>query len=318
MLKKISRYLFTGVIVFIILIWASSGFYTVKSGEEAVILRFGKYSKTVSDAGLSWHIPAPIENVIKVNVLEVKRIELGYKTGREGAHRELSTYIDVPWTEPLMLTGDENLVNVETAVQYKIRDVDDYLFKVTDQEGTLQIASESAVRRVIANHVLDEVLTENKYEIQQEIKEDLQNICDNYRLGINIVAVQLQDVYPPDEVDAAFKDVANAREDKNSYVNEAETYKNEVIPNARGNAAEKINEALAYKEKRIAEAKGDVANFIQILERYEQGKEVTKIRMYLETMEEILPGIEKYVIGSDGNLIKFLPLGQNSISEVIK
>jgi membrane protease subunit HflK len=311
--KKVSKYLLIGIITVFVLSWISSGFYTVKSGEEAVVLRFGKYSKSVSNAGLNWHIPAPVENVIKINVLEIKRLEFGYKTGKEGAHREYSTYVDVPWSESLMLTGDENLVNVETAVQYKVKDVDDYLFNVKDQTGTLQIAGESAIRRVIANHVLDEVLTENKYEIQQEIKEDLQNICNDYNFGINIIAVQLQDVYPPDEVDAAFKDVANAREDKNSYINEAETYKNEVIPNARGNAAEKINEAMAYKEKRIAEAKGDVANFAQILEKYEQGREVTRIRMYLETMEEVLPGIEKYIVGSDGNLIKFLPLEQNSI-----
>ena len=135
----------------------------------------------------------------------------------------------------------------------------------------------------------------------------MQKICDDYSLGITIMAVQLQDVYPPDEVDATFKDVANAREDRNSYINEAESYRNEIIPKARGNAAAIKNEAIAYKE-RIAEAKGDVANFIQILERYELGKEVTRMRMYLETMEEVLPGIEKYIVDSDGNLYNFYRL----------
>ena len=212
-----------------------------------------------------------------------------------------------------MLTGDENLVNVEAAIQYQVRDIDDYVFQIRDQTVTLQAAAESAIRRVIANHILDEVLTENKFEIQQEIKEDLQETCDIYTLGVGIIAVQLQDVNPPDEVDAAFKDVANAREDRNSYINEAESYKNEIIPKARGNAAKIINDALAYKEKRIAEAKGDVANFTQILERYEQGKDVTRVRMYLETMEEILPGMHKYIVDSQDGLIKFLPLQPDQI-----
>ena len=313
MFKKVSKYLFIVIVILFALFWLSSGFYTVKSGEEAVVLRFGKYERTVSKAGLNWHFPAPVERVDKVNVLEIKRLEFGYKTLKEGGHRQYPTYADVPVVESLMLTGDENLVNVETAIQYKIKDVVDYLFNVKNQEGTLQIAAESAIRRVIANHILDEVLTENKFEIQQEIKEDLQKICDNYRLGVNIIAVQLQDVYPPDEVDSAFKDVANAREDRNSYINEAESYKNEVIPRARGNAAAMINEAIAYKEKRIAEAKGDVANFIQILEKYEHGREVTRVRMYLETMEEVLPGIEKYIVDSEGNLIKFLTLEKNPV-----
>ena len=311
MIKNISKYLLVIVLVLIAFFWLISGFYTVRSGEVAVILRFGKYKTSVSKAGLNWHLPSPIERVDKVNTLEVKRLEFGYKTLAEGSYGEYAVYGSVPAAESLMLTGDENMVNVETAIQYKIRNATDYLFNVKDQEGTLKIASESAIRRVIANHVLDEVLTENKFEIQQEIMKDLQEICNNYNLGITIMAVQLQDVYPPGEVDAAFKDVANAREDRNSYINEAESYRNEIIPKARGKAAAIKNEAIAYKEKRIAEAKGDVANFIQILERYELGKEVTRVRMYLETMEEILPGIEKYIVDSKGNLVKFLPLGQS-------
>lgn len=313
MIKNISKYLIVIVLVLIMSFWVASGFYTVKSGEEAVILRFGKYKTTVSTAGLNWHLPSPVETVNKVNVLEVRRLEFGYKTLEEGGHQQYAIYGDTPVIESLMLTGDENMVNVETAIQYKITNAVDYLFNVKDQERTLRIAAESAIRRVIANNILDEVLTENKFEIQQEIMGDLQKICDDYSLGITIMAVQLQDVYPPDEVDAAFKDVANAREDRNSYINEAESYRNEIIPKARGNAAAIKNEAIAYKEKRIAEAKGDVANFIQILERYELGKEVTRMRMYLETMEEVLPGIEKYIVDSDGNLVQFLPLEKSQV-----
>ena len=311
LIKKLSKYLVVVIILVILGIWVSSGFYTVRSGEEAVILRFGKHVKTISQAGLNWHIPSPIENVIKVNMLEVKRIEFGYKTLDEDDKGKYPDYADIP--SQLMLTGDENLVNIEAAIQYQVNDIDNYVFMVKNQTATLEVAAESAIRRVIANHILDEVLTENKFEIQQEIREDLQETCDTYALGIGILTVQLQDVNPPDEVDAAFKDVANAREDRNSYINEAQSYRNEVIPKARGNSAQIINDALAYKEKRIAEAKGDVANFTQILERYEQGKDVTRVRMYLETMEEILPGIEKYIVDSQDGLIKFLPLQPSQV-----
>jgi len=309
---KLSKYAVIGFLVVIVGLWLLSGIYTVKSGEEAVVLRFGNYAGTVTKAGLNWHIPVPIDRVYKVNVAEVKRIEFGFTTVKEGSSKENAAYKEVPM-QSLMLTGDENLVNVETTIQYRITRSDYYLFNVDDQEATLTVAAESAIRRAIANHKLDEVLTDNKMEIQQEIMRDLQSICDDYAMGVGISTVQLQDVNPPFEVDEAFKDVANAREDMNSFINESESYKNEILPRARGNAAERVNKALAYKEKRIAEAKGDVANFVQILEKYQMGKEVTRTRMYLETMEEILPGIEKYIVDGSGNTLKFLPLEQNAV-----
>jgi len=306
LLKKASKYLIILIVIVLFAIWISTGFYTVRSGEEAIVLRFGRLARKVSKAGLNWHIPTPIEEVIKVNMLEVRRIEYGYKTLDTSKDSRYLEYADIP--RQMMLTGDENLVNVEAAIQYQVSRAEDYVFNVRDQSITLEAAVEASIRRVIANHVLDEVLTENKFEIQQEIKEDLQKTCDIYNMGVTILAVQLQDVYPPEEVDAAFKDVANAREDRNSYINEAESYRNEVIPRARGNAAKIINDALAYKEKRIAEAQGDVANFLQILEQYQQNKDVTRIRMYLEAMEEILPDVKKYIVDSQDGLIKFLPL----------
>lgn len=311
MTGKSVKYLGVAFIAVIFGIWLLSGIYTVRSGEEAVVLRFGKHINTVRKAGLAWHIPSPVDTVQKVNVSEVKRIEFGFQTVKEGSATEQANYKEMP-AQSLMITGDENLVRVETAIQFRITDIEDYLFNVDDQAGTLQIAAESAIRRVIANHSLDEVLTDNKLGVQQEIMVDLQKICDSYEIGVGVIAVQLQDVNPPSEVDEAFKDVANAREDKNSFINEAESYQNEIIPKARGNAAERVNQAMAYKEKRVAEAKGDVANFVQILEKYELGKDVTRTRMYLETLEEILPGIEKYIVDGDGNTIKWLPLEQNN------
>lgn len=300
---KSRRYL---ALLMLVALWMVTGFFTVQSGEEAVVLRFGKLARTIREGGLKWHMPAPIETVQVEKVSEVKRLEFGFRTLQEGSKTRLPQYQKEP-EEALMLTGDENLVEVEAIVQYRVTDVEDYLFKVDDQAGTLRIAAEATIRRVIANHALDDALTENKFSIQQEIKDDLQAICDKYELGIVVTVVQLQDVQPPQEVDAAFKDVASAKEDKNSYINQAQSYANEVIPKARGNAAEAINKALGYKETRIGQAKGDVAKFTQILERYQESPEVTRTRMYLETVQEVLPGMEKYVVPS-GNTMTFLPL----------
>jgi membrane protease subunit HflK len=302
------------LIVVVLLIWLATGFYTVNSegGEAAVVLRFGNHVNTVYDAGLHWHLPSPIETIEKERLKEIKTIEIGYRTTKMGSASEYSEYTVVP-NEARMLTQDENLVDVETVIQYEIVDIEAYIFNVDDQEGTMTISAESAIRRVVANHSLDEVLTDNKSTIQSEILTDLQATVDLYDMGIQINNVVLQDVNAPDEVDAAFKDVANAREDKASYINEAETYANEILPKARGNAAEAVNQAEAYKEKRISEAKGDVANFLAVLEKYELGKDVTRTRMYIETMEQILPGMSKYIVSSDDGTIKFLPLDGSNV-----
>ncbi len=315
MFDKITKSLVIVAILVVLGIWLSTGIYTVdaEGGEAAVILRFGEYVNTVTDEGIHWHMPSPIERIEKIKMDEAKRIEFGFRTVRGGDTRTAAQYQGID-EQSLMLTGDENIVNVDAAIQYNIKNVEEYLFKVDDQTHTLEIALESSIRRVVANHTLDDVLTVSKSEIQNAIRDDLQGICDDYEMGVFITAVQLQDVEPPGEVDAAFKDVANAREDKNSYINEANGYRNEIVPKARGNAAQMLNEAEAYKEKRVAEAKGDVANFEQILERYQLGKEVTRKRMYLETLEEILPNVEKYIVDGDGNTIKFLPLEQNALT----
>lgn len=298
-----TKFLFPLFVAIVVIVILSKGFYTVDSGEEAVVLRFGKHVETVATSGLKWKIPF-IDRVYKVKVSEVKRLEFGFRTVKEGAAAQ---YEDVH-AESLMLTGDENLINVETIVQYRIVDIEKFLFQVTKGEEALRVAAESTIRRVVANHPMDAALTEDKLSIQQEIRDDLQAICDSYHLGISITAVQLQDVYPPVEVNDAFKDVASAREDRTSYINQAETYANEIIPQARGNAAEAINQAEAFKERRIAEATGDVALFNSILAEYKLGKGVTRTRLYLEMMEEILPGIKVYIVDEQGNTVKWLPM----------
>lgn len=297
------RFLLPAVLLIALLVTLSKGFYTVDSGEEAIVLRFGKHIETITSSGLKWKIPFA-DAVYKAKVAEVKRLEFGFRTIREGAEAE---YSDVP-AESLMLTGDENLINVETIVQYKIVDIEKYFFEVTKPEAALRAAAEATIRRVIANHPMDAALTENKLSIQQEIRDDLQAICESYHLGLSVTAVQLQDVFPPAEVNDAFKDVASAREDRTSYINQAETYANEKIPLARGNAAEAINLAEAFKERRIAEATGDVALFNSILAEYKGGKGVTRTRMYWEMIEEILPGIQVYIVDEKGNTIKWLPI----------
>ncbi len=298
------------ILLVLVALFVYNGIYTIQSGQEAVITRFGQYVRTESMAGLKWKIPL-IERRYMVNVAEVRRMEFGYQTNKSGDTKNLPRYDD-RLNDSLMLTGDENLINVETAIQYKIVNSEDFLFNVDDPIGTLEVISVSTIRRSVANNTLDEVLTENKVGIQQEIRDDIQTICDFYNLGIQITAVQLQDVYPPNEVNDAFQDIARAKLDKESKINEAQSFENKIIPKARGEAAKLISEAEAYREERIKKANGDVANFNKVYEKYVLGKQVTRTRMYLETIEDVLPKTDIYITSGDDGTIKFLPL-QNYI-----
>ena len=285
-----------------IVIWLLLGLYSVGPDEVGVVQRFGKYNRVVG-SGLNYHIPYPIETVKTPKVTEVKRIEIGFRTVGKNQYRTIEQ-------ESLMLTGDENIVDAELIVQYKIKDPIDYLFNFIGPELTLREASEASLRTVIGRHNIDEALTSGKLMIQEETKELLQIILDKYETGVIVVAVQLQDVSPPKQVIDAFKDVASAKEDKNRMINEAEGYRNDVIPKARGQAQAMIRESEGFRESRIKRAEGDVAKFKAIVKEYTKAKEVTKERLYLEAMEEILPGIDKYIVpnGEDGNLINLLNL----------
>ena len=285
-----------------IVIWLLLGLYSVGPDEVGVVQRFGKYDRVVS-SGLNYHIPYPIETVKTPKVTEVKRIEIGFRTVGKNQYRTIEQ-------ESLMLTGDENIVDAELIVQYKIKDPIDYLFNFIGPELTLREASEASLRTVIGRHNIDEALTSGKLMIQEETKELLQIILDKYETGVIVVAVQLQDVSPPKQVIDAFKDVASAKEDKNRMINEAEGYRNDVIPKARGQAQAMIRESEGFRESRIKRAEGDVAKFKAIVKEYTKAKEVTKERLYLEAMEEILPGIDKYIVpnGEDGNLLNLLNL----------
>lgn len=282
----ISSILFIGLLIFL-----ATGIYQVGPDEEAVLLRFGKYSKTTGP-GMHWYYPAPIGKKYVVKTTKVYRVEVGFKTLDIGPPAK---YQDIP-EESLMFTGDENMIDVDFSVQYKISNLKDYLFNVKNQYQTIKNASESALRQVVGSKGIEETLTVGKEGIQEETREKLKEILSGYKAGVMIIGLQLQDVGPPQEVMQAFKEVANAREDRSRFINEANGYRNDIIPSARGQASQILNKAEAYKEKRIKESQGDVAKFIKLSEKYSLGKEVTKTRMYLETMEKTMPGMDKIIV----------------------
>ena len=248
-------------------------------------------------------IPSPIETVNTPKVTEVKRIEIGFRTLKNGQYRTVEK-------ESLMLTGDENIVDAEMIVQYKIKDPVAYLFRIVEPELTVREAAEASLRTVVGRNKIDETLTTGKFTIQEETKNQLQSILDNYNSGIHVVAVQLQDVSPPKEVIGAFKDVASAKEDKNRMINQAEGYRNDVIPKARGEGEAMIRDAEGFKESRIKRAEGDAAKFTTILKEYRKAKTITEKRLYLETMEKVLPNIEKIIVPdkNSGNMLNLLNL----------
>ncbi len=294
------------ILIIVLGLWLSTGIYTVGPDEVGVVRTFGKATRVVS-SGLRYHLPYPIEVVDTPKVMEVKRIEIGFRTLGKNQYRRLEK-------ESQMLTGDENIVDAQMIIQYKIKDPVAYLFNFVEPELTVREAAEASLRTVVGSHNIDEALTSGKFMIQQETKELLQQILDKYGTGILVVAAQLQDVSPPTEVVDAFKDVASAKEDKNRMINQAEGYRNDIIPKARGEAQAMIREAEGFREARIKRAEGDVAKFKAILKKYRLAKDITKKRLYLEAMEEILPNIQKYIIpdGKDSNLLNFLNLGAAS------
>ena len=282
--------------------WLFTGVYMVGPDEIGVVRTFGEYTR-VAQSGLNYHFPYPIEQVNTPAVTEVKRIEIGFRTLRNGQYRSVEK-------ESLMLTGDENIVDAEMIVQYKIKDPVKYLFRIMEPELTVREAAEASLRTVVGRNKIDETLTTGKFKIQEETKIQLQLILDKYDSGIHVVAVQLQDVSPPKEVIGAFKDVASAKEDKNRMINQAEGYRNNVIPIARGEAEAMIRDAEGFKQARIKRSEGDAVKFTTILREYRKAKSITQKRLYLETMERVLPNIEKIIIPdkNSGNMLNLLNL----------
>ncbi|NOQ34923.1 MAG: FtsH protease activity modulator HflK [Methylococcaceae bacterium] len=284
-----------------VVLWLASGTYIVDEGNHGVETRFGKYIAT-TQAGLNWHLPTPIEQVEIVNVKKQRYIEVGYRSsGRQGVG-------SVP-KEALMLTKDENIIDVRLAVQYQVKNAENFIFNVASPEATLKQVTESAERGVIGSSTMDFVLTEGRGDVVAQIKKEIQTVMDAYKAGVQITSVNLQDAQPPEQVQSAFEDAIKAREDQQRLINEAEAYSNDVIPKARGAAARKMQEAEGYKEQVIAQATGEVSRFSQLLAEYKKAPEVTRQRMYLESIESVMANTNTVMIDvKGGNNLLYLPL----------
>ena len=286
-----------------VIAWGLTGVYIVDEGNRAVVTRFGQYSETTMP-GPHWHFPAPIEAHALVNVEKLGVAEVGYRSTAVRQQQSSS----VP-KEALMLTQDENIVDLRLAVQYQIKDAKDYLFNVLDPDVTLKQVTESATRAAIGKSNMDFVLTEGRGEIAVAIKREIQQILDEYRTGIHISSVNLVDAQPPDEVQGAFEDAIKAREDEQRLKNEAEAYANEVVPKARGVSARLMQEAEAYKQRVVSRATGETNRFSQMLAEYEKAPEVTRKRLYLDAMEAVMSGSQSILVDvKNGNNLLYLPL----------
>jgi membrane protease subunit HflK len=292
------------ILIIVLILWGLSGFYVVQQAERGVVLRFGKL-QAVTDAGLRWHLPYPIETVKKVNVQKVFAIEIGYRSN------ERSTGTTRVPKEALMLTEDENIVDIEFAVQYQIKNAANYLFDVNDPEATIVQATESAIREIVGKNTLDFVITEGRDDVAIRTQALLQQILDRYKTGIAITTTKMQKAQPPEQVKAAFDDAVKAREDEQRLKNEAQAYANDILPRARGTAARLVQEGEAYKASIIARAGGDAERFLNISRQYQRAPDVTTERLYLETMEQVLSNTTKvFVDQKGGNNVLYLPLDQ--------
>ncbi len=305
-IKGGNKPIFLGLIILVI-IWTLSGLYRVLPDEQGVVLRFGKFVST-TQPGLNYHIPFPIESVITPKVTKVNRIDIGFRSERDTGFTS-SGVADVP-EESLMLTGDENIVNIDFSVFWVIKDAGKFLFKIQDPQGTVKAAAETAMREVIAKSRIQPILTEGRSAIEIESQAIIQNILDEYNSGIEVTQVQTQKADPPDQVIDAFRDVQAARADMERSKNEAEAYANDVIPRARGEAAKILQAAEAYKKEVVAKAEGEASRFLSIYNEYAKAKKVTQERMYLETMEKVLADINKIIIdkNSGSGVVPYLPL----------
>ena len=285
----------------LLIIWIFSGFYKVNANEQGVVLRFGKWVRT-TQPGLHYHLPYPVEIAKTPKVTKVNKTEIGFRTFRE-SKRLLSE-------ESLMLTGDENIVDINFSVFWVIKDAGKYLFNLRDPEKSVKSVSESVMREVIGNSRIASVLAEGRKDIELQSIEAIQLVLDNYGSGVEITQLQLQKVDPPDQVIDSFRDVQRARADKEKAINEAIAYKNDIIPKARGEAAKIVQEAEAYKKEVVARSEGDANRFNSILSSYKNNEDVTKNRIYLETLEEILQNANKVIIDTKqgSGVLPYLPL----------
>jgi modulator of FtsH protease HflK len=292
----------------LILVWLGSGFYRVRTDEQGVVLRFGEFVKTTAP-GLNYHLPYPIETALTPSVTNVNRIDVGI---RRSETRGSSAGRDVP-EESLMLTGDENIVDVDFTVFWVIKDAGDFLFNIQNPEGTVKAVAESAMREIVGHSDIQPILTQARQITETQVQELMQTTLDSYGAGIQITQLSLQKVDPPSQVVDSFRDVQAAKADQERAQNEAQAYANQVVPEARGAAARVVQEAQAYRERSVAEATGQADRFIKIYDEYAKAPEVTRQRMFLETMERVFGGMDKIIIDNSAGgqgVVPYLPLNE--------
>ncbi len=300
--SKAAKGSFKYIFILAFIVWMATGIYIIDPAERGVVLRFGAF-QTSTTQGPHWHIPYPVESVYKVNVEQVRSAEIGFRNAQNSYSGGVSS-------ESLMLTRDENMVDVKLAVQYKIADAQDYLFNVSNPELTLSHVVQSIIRQVVGDNTMDFVLTTGRDQVAQEVKTASQALINDYGLGIQITAVTMQDAQPPVQLKAAFDDVVKAREDEQRYINEARAYANDIVPKARGASQRLLAEAEAYKSEVVSKSEGEAYRFTQILTEYTKAPGVTKERLYRETLEDVLSNTNKVIVDSNSNSLMYLPIDQ--------
>jgi membrane protease subunit HflK len=297
------------IVLAIAALWAARGFYRVQPGEQGVELLFGKFVKHTTP-GLNYWFPGPIGEVLKPNVERTNTVTVGFREVSQSRSGRGVGARDIP-QESLMLTGDQNIIDINFVVQWRIKNAANFLFNIRDPEGTIKIAAESAMREVIGQTALEDATTGKRQQVQQQSRALLQKILDDYGAGVSIAEIQLQKADPPAEVIDAFNDVQRARQDQERSINEATAYKNDIVPKAKGKAQTMIQAASAYKEKVTKEADGEAKRFISVYETYKVAKNVTTRRLFLERMQQVFKDADKVIIdkGQGGSgVVPYLPL----------
>jgi membrane protease subunit HflK len=286
------------------LIWAATGFYRVNPQQQGVVLRFGEWVRT-SPPGLHYHLPFPIEAVLTPEVTSDNRIEIGFRdvSGNSSSRRDIAD-------ESQMITGDENIVDIDFVVFWRIADAGQYLFNLAEPDQTIKVTAEAVMREIIGRTAIQTALTEGRQDIQVQARQQLQDLLNEYGAGVRVRDVQLLAVDPPADVIDAFNEVQRARQDRDRLKNEAEAFSNDIVPRARGEAAKLVAEAEAYQAEVVNRASGDASRFDQVFQAYLKDKAVTKERIYIETVEEIFSNVDKIIIDSDAGsgVVPYLPL----------
>ena len=299
-----------GIIILLILIlgvWGLTGIYRVGVEEVGVVTRFGKFlgeAQGIKQPGLHYHLPYPIENVRTVKVRKLYQLDVGFSKANPNRRQQTVQQ------ESLMLTGDENIVDLGFSVFWQVKRADHFLFNIQNQQTTLKAVAESVMREVIGRSEIQAILTENRVQVQNSVVKIMQETLDSYEAGVEIVDVKMQDAKPPDQVVDSFRDVVAAKQDQSRLKNQAEAYQNKVIPEARGEAERILQQAQAYKQQTIAEAEGEAQRFLSIYEEYRQAKDVTRQRIFLETMERVFADMNKVIVDGSGGagVVPYLPL----------